>query len=527
MDSYTGLVGEAGLSGMVGGSSYTAARTRGDGTCGLHALFGTCVGGELYAASVRSRLQQLLPKDLGTVLANASVNGRRALGEALEQLLRDVMPIGRKIVEGVELQDKSLLLWRALPAHVREDVLALATMKQHERAIDAQQLEQLKKLFREIFIPAHAVSVVRILCVLLDYLLPSAPLQLLSMPPETPELQRHEGQRGSLEVLHACSENLSLTKYQALFNPDVLYDRYRIAFFMNAANQHAEQDWLLDALDSTSQLLADSNPEGEALLVSARTLLARRYTCYGCIAQPPSCTREVAWSTLLDLFLQEDYYFSVAEIMVPAIVLDFSLSVYRYNATAPDNDVMELLAQYTAVNTDAGACLVLDIKEGDEKMRGHFLRLYPESAWEVHEELHGSGEVFFSDTSLSSDDSTASDSADDSGAHDMEVAPEKVPMLEDQPMEDDAEHDLDSLSSVSDDSDIFHVEAHPDPPFTTLEDEELERIQKLVPFLRDYPLLPPQASDPQQSFKDLHSGQRLPALHCGFKGSTGQLLSAT
>ena len=82
-DSYTGLVGEAGLSGMVGGSSYTAARTRGDGTCGLHALFGTCVGGELYAASVRSRLQQLLPKDLGTVLANASVNGRRALGGSI------------------------------------------------------------------------------------------------------------------------------------------------------------------------------------------------------------------------------------------------------------------------------------------------------------------------------------------------------------------------------------------------------------------------------------------------------------
>ena len=90
-------------------------------------------------------------------------------------------------------------------------------------------------------------------------------------------------------------------------------------------------------------------PKGEALLVSARTLLAWRYTCYGCIAQPPPWTREVAWSTLLDLFLQEDYYLSVAEIMVPAIVLDFSLSVYRYNATAPDNGVMELLAQYTAV----------------------------------------------------------------------------------------------------------------------------------------------------------------------------------
>ena len=260
MDSYTGLVQEAGLSGMARGSSYTAARTRGDGTCGLHALFGACAGGELYAASVRLMLQQLLPKDLATVLANASVNGRRALGEALEQLLRDVMPIGRKVVEGGELQDESLLLWRALPAHVREDVLALATMKQHERANDAQLLEQLKKLFREIFIPAHAESLVRILCIMLDYILPSAPLELLSMAPETPELQTHEGQRGSLELLHPCAENPTLTKYQALFNPDVLYDRYRIAFFMNAANQHASQDWLLDAVDSTSQLLADNNP---------------------------------------------------------------------------------------------------------------------------------------------------------------------------------------------------------------------------------------------------------------------------
>ncbi len=79
-------------------------------------------------------LQQLLPKDLATVLANASANGRHALGEALEQLLRDVMPIGRKVVEGVEVEDESLLLWQALPAYVREDVLDLATMKQHERA---------------------------------------------------------------------------------------------------------------------------------------------------------------------------------------------------------------------------------------------------------------------------------------------------------------------------------------------------------------------------------------------------------
>ena len=219
-----------------------------------------------------------------------------------------------------------------------------------------------------------------------------------------------------------------------LFNPDMVYDRYRIAFFMNAANQHSAQDWLLDAVQSTSELLGDSNPEGKDLLMGARTLLAQRYNCYGCIELPPSCTRQMAWSALRELFVLEDYYLSVPEIMVPAIVLGFSVAVYRHRATASANDALDFLAEYRAANTDAKAYLVLDIQEGDAKMRGHFSRLYSEAAWKEHMELQGSDDLIFSDTSLSSEESSASDSGSVSGADDVG----RNAMLGDQPLEDDA-----------------------------------------------------------------------------------------
>ena len=94
------------------------------------------------------------------------------------------------------------------------------------------------------------------------------------------DLLVHEGHRGGLELLHPCPHDATQTKYQALFDPDPMFDRYRMAFFMNAANQHGEgSDWLLGAMDITAEHIAQEWPEGSQLLLAARNTLKERQGC--------------------------------------------------------------------------------------------------------------------------------------------------------------------------------------------------------------------------------------------------------
>ena len=53
-----------------------------------------------------------------------------------------------------------------------------------------------------------------------------------------PAIKRYEGDKGGahgFDILHPCSEQErpELTKYQALFDADAMFDRYRLAFFQN------------------------------------------------------------------------------------------------------------------------------------------------------------------------------------------------------------------------------------------------------------------------------------------------------
>ena len=78
----------------------------------------------------------------------------------------------------------------------------------------------------------------------------------------------------------------------------------------------------------------------------------------------------------------------------------------------------------------------------------------------------------------------------------------------------------DEWSDVSDNSDIFHVSAKPSQVSRTDEDEDLRIVESIVPYLREYPLLPADGADPEnkKSFTEVSSAMRLPLLHCGFRG---------
>jgi len=82
------------------------------------------------------------------------------------------------------------------------------------------------------------------------------------------------------------------------------------------------------------------------------------------------------------------------------------------------------------------------------------------------------------------------------------------------------DEEFDVFSDISDNSDLFHVEAKESENPRTDEDKELEIIESIVPFLREFPLLPVDGRDEkkERTFVDVHSGIRFPLLHCGFKG---------
>ena len=133
----------------------------------------------------------------------------------------------------------------------------------------------------------------------------------------------------------------------------------------------------------------------------------------------------------------------------------------------------------------------------------------------------------FSDTSLS-DEPGDSDDNDDS---DVECSPcidsslsqtqslqsescDCSPPVDTQP----DDESIDSLSDVSDNSDIFHVAPSNDITYQTLEDTDIEIIDKIKQHLRSYPLLPAKERDATggDSFENLSSGMQLSLLTCGF-----------
>ena len=82
------------------------------------------------------------------------------------------------------------------------------------------------------------------------------------------------------------------------------------------------------------------------------------------------------------------------------------------------------------------------------------------------------------------------------------------------------DQDIDEFSDISDNSDVFHVEAIPSQEPRTDEDKDLRICQSIVPHLREHVLMPVDGRDDakERSFIDTHSGMRLPLLHCSFRG---------
>ena len=129
--------------------------------------------------------------------------------------------------------------------------------------------------------------------------------------------------------------------------------------------------------------------------------------------------------------------------------------------------------------------------------------------------------LHFSDTSLSEDASQA-DTSQDSELECTPCIDDSCPQIScdcGAAVESQVdEESVDSLSDVSDNSDIFHVAPCNDITTATLEDEDIDIIDNIKQHLRTYPLLPAKQSDAEgnDSFDNLANGVQLSLLTCGF-----------
>ena len=124
-------------------------------------------------------------------------------------------------------------------------------------------------------------------------------------------MQQYEGDTGSLELLQPCEERPEITKYQALFEPDASFDRYRLAFFLNSAHNAGagHQDWMLSALDELAETVEDGQ-----FLRQGRDVVEARFNCFGALEYPTGYTLGAAWTTLRTSMLSPNYWFSAEEL---------------------------------------------------------------------------------------------------------------------------------------------------------------------------------------------------------------------
>ena len=70
---------QGGVQGDIDGVSHISAWTCGDGSCGLHALFGLASKGQMYEIGIREIFANELKDDLSSMMASLSSQGSKAL----------------------------------------------------------------------------------------------------------------------------------------------------------------------------------------------------------------------------------------------------------------------------------------------------------------------------------------------------------------------------------------------------------------------------------------------------------------
>ena len=113
--------------------------------------------------------------------------------------------------------------------------------------------------------------------------------------------------------------------------PDPIFDKYRQAFFLNAATSPGSggDDWLYGTMSVLAEVSDDAEDrEVSALLHRGIDIIRRRNQCCGSLEVPSNCTSHRAWAIWKAVVVLSDYYFSIDELQFLASVTNTRVRVF-------------------------------------------------------------------------------------------------------------------------------------------------------------------------------------------------------
>ena len=206
---------------VSGGAPCSALKTKEDGTCSLHAIWGEARldsqgrPAELFLGDARRQVVQSLPEDISV------------LNAAVPSFVRELLECWRfdrawKDAVNFDLGEReSERFRRHLPGAVQQDAKAYAERKKKADA-ELQSAERNFYRWAQRFFTAHNErDLVRPLANVLGYLQAEDDVDILSFPP-APKDTRSAAVEGpdSFKIMHAVAKGSPLTKYRAMFERD-------------------------------------------------------------------------------------------------------------------------------------------------------------------------------------------------------------------------------------------------------------------------------------------------------------------
>ena len=526
------------INGSIDGDQHIAAWTIGDGACGLHSVWGKChrMGAALYANAAREHLLASVPDNINDFCMIGGGVFRDAFLTLLRTVLQDQVMIAAKAtmehghVGGCPVWRQQV--WAHVPDALKTDCVDFVAVGAQERDhVEQHLMPELQAFARAFFVRSNEAGLVRPLCVMLGYFNVGAEKNLLDASPDDLD-QGLEGASGGLELLHPWAVEPKCTKYQALFHQSDAADVIRSSFFLCGSSQ--KEHVILDMLELLEDLVVQ-DAEAVALVQRGRKAVAARINAFGNLVYPTSCTLQVAWTALRGAMAQDGYYFSVMELQLLLAACGTLVEAYTFDDSADAEDALVHLvspAYFHCSGATESIKVVLDPRGDSDGLRGgHFSRLWSVAEWETQPAWRNAGgsNINSSDESDESEKRSGPESMLlDSDENEAESADAAEPA--ETPAEDKAEgmdDDLDSLSDMTDGSDLFHIDVLPAGArssglrsWETYEDRLDGVVCRLARHLRRFPLMPADESDPtgEASYRDMDSCVRLPILHCAFKG---------
>ena len=362
--------------GDIGGVYHKACRTNGDGACALHALWGVTGPGIVnHAHKELSGGERVRSHVLGPMPLHTSEFERRFRGQLLGPLVDLVdtkcADAFNHDVVGFEKEE----FWKQLPVQAREALQRHQEQKLQQDANREELARQLRDFTARLFTATLEESVVRPLCLALDFVR-TLDVNYLALDVHDARCHDLEGAAGDLQLLHPYCQGGAATKYQVLFRPELAqqsHTDFRAAFMHHASP---------DVLDIVAENLADHSHIA-MLREGARLCRNMHKAAVVTTTRPAECTLDVGWQALRNAMMAHNYWLSPLELKFVAAWHECRVSVFLWRPDASPQLQEQPDPWYADIPELATHVKVAFEGFGPNRAGGHFVRLLSAAEWQT------------------------------------------------------------------------------------------------------------------------------------------------